>query len=185
MGTYGSTRWHGHVRRRTVTEALALEARGLARDCIFPDVAGLHSFDVTIETGGSVSHDDITIEAVAQPFGGVRWWCRCSGCGHRRRALYSVRGAKIIRCRTCFGLAYESQRLGTLDRLSHRVLKLSRRLGSTDPVFVLATAIPPEKPRGMHERTYTLRVLTLGRVLDARIDTIVAIAARYTDSRFK
>jgi hypothetical protein len=122
----------------------------------------------------------ITIEAVAQPFGGVRWWCRCGECGRRCRTLYSVRGEKEIRCRSCFGLAYGSQRLGTLDRLSHRVVKLSRRLRVPDPSFVLATAMLPERPKGMHERTYSRQAGRLSRVLEARIDVIAAMAERFT-----
>jgi hypothetical protein len=108
-----------------------------------------------------VSRTNLIDEAVAQPFGGVRWWCRCSGCDCRRRALYAVPGEKHIRCRSCCSLAYESQRLGRLDRLTHRALRLSRRLGASDAAFVLATEMPPEKPRGMHLRTYTKRARSL------------------------
>jgi hypothetical protein len=166
MGSYSSTRWHSHESRRTVTEAFALDARMLAREGMFPDDVGRHTFQVTIQLGPQVHHTSITIEAVAQPFGGARWWCRCGGCDRRCRALYSMRGEKEIRCRSCFGLAYESQRLGKLDRLTHRVVKLSRRLGAPDPSLVLATAMPPVRPKGMHERTYSRRAKRLLHALE-------------------
>jgi hypothetical protein len=83
MGTYSSTRWRGHVRRRAVTEAFALDARMLAREGMFPDDVGKHTFAVAIQQGPRVNRTSITIEAVGQPFGGVRWWCRCDGCNRR------------------------------------------------------------------------------------------------------
>jgi hypothetical protein len=91
-----------------------------------------------------------------------------------------VRSEKEIRCRSCFGLAYESQRLGTLDRLTHRVVKFSRRLGAPDPDFVLATAMPPERPKGMHRRNYERRSRRLREVLEARTDAISKLAKRFT-----
>ena len=193
MGGYGSTRWGGHVRRCTVEDALALEARVLARELRLPAVVG--SRTVEVERGrlrGALRRYVVELEAVAQPSGGgVRWWCRCAQCGVLRRALYAKPGQPDAKCRECWDLAYESQRLARDKRLARRARALARTLGAWDVLaaaFARAAAqatgaavpeivdvamaaedgIVPKRPRGMHRITYRVLRAELQRVLDAR-----------------
>src|SRR5574337_2189388 len=119
MGNFLSTRWGFHARRRTLGEAVAFEARTLARTAHLPAVVGTRELIARGEAPAWPVQDRVTLEAVAQPFGGVRWWCRCKRCGTRRRTLYAVPNLPELRCRVCWGLAYHSQRLAPHDRLTH------------------------------------------------------------------
>jgi len=90
-----------------------------------------------------------TIPVLQTPgrFGGHRHWFSCPGCDRRCRILY---GGAQFRCRTCQRLRYESQYEPALARAASKALKIRRRLGCSgglaDPF--------PEKPKGMHWRTY-------------------------------
>jgi hypothetical protein len=90
-------------------------------------------------------------------FGGCRPWFLCPAdvgngqrCGRRVAKLYT-RGY-VFACRQCCGLAYASQSENPRYRAITRSQKLRMRLGGgpslLDPF--------PEKPRGMHRRTYGL-----------------------------
>ncbi len=76
---------------------------------------------------------------------------RChSDTGLRRRAvLFSVGG--VFRCRGCHDLAYESTREDDIDRGTRRIRTLQRKL---DEPTGCAPWHVPEKPAGMHWRTY-------------------------------
>ncbi len=81
-------------------------------------------------------------------FGGERPWFVCPGawCGRRVAVLYGGSAGRYFLCRHCYDLVYESQR----DNKMHRAQDIRRRLGgsanTTEPF--------PEKPKGMHWRTY-------------------------------
>jgi hypothetical protein len=87
-------------------------------------------------------------------FGGRRPWFKCvvssngKYCGRRVAKLYA--DGELFACRHCYGLAYDSQRQNPRTRATRRAQKIMMRLGGsgnlTDPF--------PEKPRGMHWRTY-------------------------------
>jgi hypothetical protein len=86
-------------------------------------------------------------------FGGRRPWFVCSVrangryCGHRVAVLYL--GGELFACRSCYTLVYESQQ-SPLFRNIRRSQKIRVRLGGNpDP-----SAPFPERPRGMHRRTY-------------------------------
>jgi hypothetical protein len=87
-------------------------------------------------------------------FGGQRPWFTCCArvndryCGRRVAVLYAA-GA-LFACRSCYDLAYQSQQSSPVLRGFSRSQKIRVRLGgSTDPFDPF-----PEKPRGMHWRTY-------------------------------
>lgn len=170
MGGLGSTRWRGHRRRRTVDEVLAFPVSVLAsyaRHFPTPPGPGRRSAELRASAAWGLVHASVTVEAAAQPFGGVRWWWRCGGCDRRRRALYAVQAHCVVRCRVCLGLAYSSQQLAPLDRLAHRAYGLALRLGATE--FIPAPhARPPARPAGMHRRTYRARRAQLDMVLADR-----------------
>jgi hypothetical protein len=95
----------------------------------------------------------VTAVAIAQPFGGVRWWLLCPRCHRRRRTLYQA--SRGLGCRTCLGLTYPSQRLSPsmlrYRRLGEEVARLWQRLGGRDDT---PEGIWPRRPRGMHEATH-------------------------------
>jgi len=82
-----------------------------------------------------------------QPFGGQRRWIICRSCNRRCRVLH---GGTYFRCRQCYQATYPSQ----YERI--RVPSLARaerardRLGG-EPGFIHGF---PQKPKGMHWRTY-------------------------------
>jgi hypothetical protein len=80
-------------------------------------------------------------------FAGRRQWFQCPSCGRRCRILY---GRSYFRCRRCQGLKYETQYEPPFARAATQALKIRDRLGSKggiDEPF-------PEKPKGMHWKTY-------------------------------
>lgn len=81
-------------------------------------------------------------------YGGRRPWFVCPRCGQRAGKLYGT--TRLFLCRRCCGLVYESQRQGASDRLMRKAHNIQTRLGG-EP----GAAYPfPEKPKGMHYRTY-------------------------------
>jgi hypothetical protein len=99
-----------------------------------------------------------------QPFGGQRRWFVCPSCRRRCSVLF---GGTHYRCRKCWNLAYQSQHDDARFRALSKARKLRRRLGgseSTDDPF-------PDKPKGMHWRTYE-RVRAKGEALEERADNL-------------
>ena len=92
----------------------------------------------------------VRIEWTPCHFGGARPWFCCPGigCGRRVGKLYGV-GADFL-CRHCHHLAYESQRENRAFRALRRAQTLRIRLGGSGSMGELF----PEKPKGMHWRTY-------------------------------
>lgn len=89
----------------------------------------------------------VPLVETATRFGGRRQWFRCLTCGRRCRVLY---GGRYFRCRKCHGLRYETQYEPSFACAATRALKIRERLGGKggiDDPF-------PDKPKGMHHRTY-------------------------------
>jgi hypothetical protein len=100
-------------------------------------------------------------------YGGQRPWFIYPGvvngrvCGRRVAILYGA--GRYFLCRHCYDLTYESQREDLPTRLISKAQKIRQRLGGTaslvDPF--------PQKPKGMHWRTYSWlygKVRTVERV---------------------
>ena len=105
--------------------------------------------------GGSSASGDwedvmepISLTWTACNFGGERPWFVCpgAGCGRRVADLYGGSAGRYLLCRHCYDLVYESQR----DNKMHRAQDIRRRLGGS----ANTTEPYPEKPKGMHWRTY-------------------------------
>ncbi len=79
--------------------------------------------------------------------GGVRFWLTCPSCRRRCRIVY---GGRRFRCRKCHGLVYESQHESPVFRAATQMHKLRDRLGQRGSLEVPF----PEKPEGMHWKTY-------------------------------
>jgi hypothetical protein len=82
-------------------------------------------------------------------FGGLRPWFICSRCNGRVGKLYNSIGVSLA-CRKCLDLRYASQRRGAKSRSYLQSLKLRLRL---DGIASLTAPIP-DRPKGMHQRTY-------------------------------
>jgi len=174
MGGSGSGRLYGGG--LTVEDCLTLDINKLARDRIVD--AGTHSGTLTWakcatgETVGSMGYEvhvdgphivrlrfywgqphfdeTVWLETTRPYFGGVRWWFTCPRCAGRAAKLHLPPGDKRFLCRRCWGLSYESQRESPMFRALTQAQKIRLRLGgSTD-----TTAPFPERPKGMHRRTY-------------------------------
>ena len=81
-------------------------------------------------------------------FGGLRPWFKCIRCNRRVGKLYNT-GASLA-CRHCLELRYASQRRGAKSRSYLQALKLRLRLNGKASILVPI----PDRPRGMHRRTY-------------------------------
>lgn len=89
-------------------------------------------------------------------FGGERPWFLCpgirpgssAGCGRRVAVLYGP--GKYFLCRHCYGLSYKSQRENKVFRALHKAQAVRERLGGSASMLEPF----PEKPKGMHWRTY-------------------------------
>jgi len=82
-----------------------------------------------------------------QHLGGRRRWFQCKSCSRLCAVLY---GGTRYRCRKCWNLAYQSQHNDAPSRALAKAQKLRRRLGGSEDMDDFF----PEKPKGMHWRTY-------------------------------
>ena len=87
-------------------------------------------------------------------FGGRRPYFLCpgvvNGTACLRRVLKLCGTGKYFLCRHCYRLSYSSQHEDRFDRALRRANRIRKRLGG-EP----STAAPfPERPKGMHHRTY-------------------------------
>jgi hypothetical protein len=71
-----------------------------------------------------------------------------SYCGRRVAKLYDA--GDLFACRHCYGLTYQTQKEKPRDRAMSRVQKMRMRLGGSPNLLEPF----PEKPLGMHWRTY-------------------------------
>ena len=97
-----------------------------------------------------------------QHLGGQRRWFICLSCRRKCAVLY---GGTHYRCRKCWNLAYQSQHEAPYQRALSKAQKFRQRLGGspcTDDSF-------PEKPKGMHWRTYD-RLIERGEALDEQAE---------------
>jgi hypothetical protein len=96
----------------------------------------------------------VPITWTACHFGGRRAWFCCTGhsggqyCGRRVALLYGA--GERFACRRCYGLAYASQQESLRYRGFGKAQKIRIRLGGNGDIFDAF----PDKPKGMHWRTY-------------------------------
>lgn len=98
--------------------------------------------------------EEVALEWAACPYGGERPWLRCPGCERRSRKLYLDFGdlCPRMRCRRCLGLAYESQRQDFARRVAERAKRGRQAVGGWLASGLLTPF--PDRPKGMHWRTY-------------------------------
>lgn len=81
-------------------------------------------------------------------YGGKRTWLLCSECDSKVTCIYGA--GKYFLCRHCYGLNYQTQHEGFYDRQLSKAQGIRKKLGGS-----VSLASPfPEKPKGMHWKTY-------------------------------
>jgi hypothetical protein len=95
-------------------------------------------------------HEPVSLDWTACNFGGERPWFVCpeAGCSRRVAILFGL--GKYFLCRHCYDLVYESQRENEMHRALRRAQAIRERLGGSANM----TEPFPEKPKGMHWKTY-------------------------------
>lgn len=176
MGGYGSNRWGNTRTRQYIGACLQLDMRTIRphltlrrRSLIWRwALAGGGEATMGMATGRdavtlsyttqrrdaapAAIRDEIAVEWTACTYGGERAWFRCPGCDRRARVLYLPPGGERFRCRHCHALAYGSQQVAPDERHLMQIRKIQRRLGGD-----AGRSFPwslPDRPKGMHERTY-------------------------------
>ncbi|WP_212744640.1 hypothetical protein [Bathymodiolus heckerae thiotrophic gill symbiont] len=81
-------------------------------------------------------------------YGGKRTWLLCTHCNRRVTCIYVT--GKYFLCRHCYGLNHQSQHEGYCDRLLSKAQSRRTKLGGSPSLGDLF----PEKPKGMHWKTY-------------------------------
>jgi len=173
MGGYGSGRRPGHLSKQKTEEQQLLDIRRLRKqDHLRRGSMGLFQWACSDRSAGwvhyRVEENKITLsyqygtaikdwEQMEQTIaldwtpcnlGGHRTWFLCPRCDRRVAILYG--DAKRLRCRTCCGLVYGSQREAVADRLRRKARKIRERLGADNNLFMAVMA----KPKGMHQKTF-------------------------------
>jgi hypothetical protein len=120
--------------------------------------------------GGRTGPQEERVSLIATPcrFGGVRWWWLCPATGRRCSKLYLPNGGLrfLSRGRGAYELDYMSHRGPVVTRLLRRSHRLRKKLDLADSS---ADASPPQKPKGMHWKTY-LRILSTVAATEADLD---------------
>jgi hypothetical protein len=174
MGGPGSGNWYRWARRSTTDDYQCIDVRALNRQrVLIPGLSGTLRWRHGDRQTGSIGlrvigHGD---KAIAMRFsytfngeeysylvyltwtpchfGGQRPWFLCSGegCGRRVAALY---GGRYFLCRHCHKLVYESTHDEPYVRHLRKTQAIRTRLGGSGSIGEPF----PEKPKGMHWRTY-------------------------------
>ena len=180
MGGPGSGNWFQNG-RSTVEGCRSIDVRSWKRDGFIPGpswftsqwlrdgekvasigvrVAGRHEVILSYrsQSYGEDEWEDveqrIPLDWTSCHLGGQRPWFRCSVysngiyCGRRVAKLYGA--GKWFACRHCYNLAYQTQHEPPYGRALLKTQRIREKLGGS-----ASLAEPfPDKPKGMHWRTY-------------------------------
>jgi len=86
-------------------------------------------------------------------YGGQRPWFLCPCCNARVGKLHQRSLGGTLACRRCQQLTYVSCQVGEREQLNLENIKLRRKLGASGD-DISGFALFPERPKGMHQRTY-------------------------------
>jgi hypothetical protein len=180
VGGVGSGSWYTFNRKSTVEESRSLDVRRLHREGLLkPGRLFSWSWSRTgrevASIGALVEGDDcpervvllfrhrsglgaeweevqepVELDWTACNFGGERPWFVCPGAGCGRRVAILYGPGRYFLCRRCYDLVYESQRDNALYRALHKAQSIRERLGGSANMMEPF----PEKPKGMHWKTY-------------------------------
>ncbi len=148
MGGSGSSRWVGFRRGRQIHECASVRIESGHR--VLAEIPRERSTCMMVTRFHHGREEQLAAVAIRQPFGGRRWYFVCPRCRRRCRALYVPFATHALACRLCHRLTHESQRLNRYWRLNRRLDKLWHRMGGDEDDH----SEWPEKPKGMHWRTF-------------------------------
>src|SRR5215212_9423673 len=180
MGGAGSGNWYRFDKKTTTGECQRVDVRYLHREGLLTpgrwfslrwSRAGRETGSIHGAVEGNARPDRVILlyrprrgqggewEDVMEPvpftwtacnFGGERPWFICPGAGCARRVAILYGPGRYFLCRHCYDLVYESQRENAMYRALRRAQSTRGRLGGSANMI----AAFPEKPTGMHWRTY-------------------------------
>lgn len=140
MGGFGSGMWFRDDAKQTTRRVLELDVRKVRRRGLI--APGQEELD--IPEGGLT----IPLTWTPMPQGGARPWFLCpdedGGCGRRVAILYLENQRRVLLCRLCLDLVYESQRVNQVRRAKMRADKARAKLGPDEA----------PRPKGMHHETF-------------------------------
>lgn len=120
---------------------------------------------IQLELRNQAVHQQIRVSWTRCNLGGARPWLHCPYC--QRRVAILVRALAGYCCRNCAGNpVYASQCKSTRARQRFEACKLRLRVGG----FASLSEPFPERPRGMHLRTYE-RLRSRAEVLECGLST--------------
>ncbi len=140
----------------------------------WPGIVNIRScrYLILLELRKQLAPQQIRVSWTRCHFGGMRPWLHCL-CGQRVARLFKGLGGYY--CRPCIGNPlYASQSKSTQGRRHFEACKLRLRLGG-----IASLAAPfPDRPRGMHRKTYA-RLRSRAEHLESRISP--RLMAKLTD----
>jgi hypothetical protein len=180
LGGVGSGSWYRFNKKTTVEECRSLNIRRLHREGLLEpgrlfswswsrggrEVASIgalvegHDGPERVvlmlrrRSGPSAEWEDarepVELDWTPCNFGGERPWFICPGAGCGRRVAILYGPGKYFLCWHCYDLRYESQHEDKTHRALRRAQKIRKWLGGSANM----TEPFPERPKGMHWRTY-------------------------------
>lgn len=130
----------------------------------------------TGETNWTPHKHHVWLETTPCYYGGERTWFRCLHRQCRRAVLFSVNG--LFACRGCHDLAYTSTREDEAGACDRRIRQIGDRLGSDGNGRQGFLWTMPDKPKGMHWRTYDRLTRELYHEHERREDLFAESAAK-------
>jgi hypothetical protein len=133
----------------------------------WPDIARMYAdrYLVELKLRQLSTPQQIRVLWTGCHLGGERPWFLCPHCQRRVARLFN--GLGTYHCRACVGNPpYASQTKSAQNRPHFQLCKLRLRLGGEASL----TAPFPERPRGMHRRTY-MRLKHRAELLEAQISS--------------
>lgn len=204
MGGYGSTRWSREQTRLDTAGLLRLDVRRMQRTGVLTpgaratwqwtrndgEPAGtivtimdhdrsqltlVYATRRTGETDWTPHKEHVWLEMTPCNYGGERTWFRCPHCQRRRAVLFDVNG--IFACRDCHDLVYASTHEDEVGACDRRIRQIGERLNGEGRGRGFLWTMP-DKPKGMHWRTYDRLTRELRREHERREDLFAESAAK-------
>jgi hypothetical protein len=147
MGGYGSGRYGflGLTPKQTVEQCLELSISKVR-----PSLT-TKAQQVRVKFCGKVY--ELSVSWTDCHYGGQRPWFLCPCCSTRVGKLYQRTLRGTLACRRCQQLTYVSCQVCEREQLNLENVKLRQKLGARDD-DLSGLAPFPERPKGMHQRTY-------------------------------
>ncbi len=172
MGGVGSGRCKSQRAKFSVEDFISFDVRVWSRlgrlrpGSSFPMLGGSSSLLIDVESdvlnfrrqARLVSR--VLLARTPCTLGGERVWFICPNHRCNRRSAYLYLAGGTLACRTCLDLGYASQRKRAPQRDIEKARHLRRRLGGSDDI----TQPLPQKPPGMHSKTYAALVRRAGQI---------------------